>query len=51
MVSQNEIKLVLFCTFENELTVRNKSSVLITYLISFCETTERYPTFLLEDGQ
>ena len=39
---------VLFCACENELAVLNIWSILKTYVILFCETTERYPTLLFQ---
>ena len=39
---------MLICALENGLAVQNISIILITYLISLCETTERYLTLLLK---
>ena len=39
----------MFCTLENGLAVRNVSSILKPYVISFCESTERYHTFFTKN--
>ena len=36
--------MVITCTLENGLAVRNISSVLKSHVISFCETTKLYST-------